>query len=123
MRKTVLAVIFIAGSLVGCNRESAEPEPMNALRSSKALIESNYGPDFWHDQYQRSTELWREAASYCNAPDHRHTENCELVLSITEQVGGSIGTPLPYPKSWSAPSAPHAGLSGLPPQGWPPATP
>ena len=56
MRKTVLAVIFVAVSLVGCNRESAKPEPLNALQSSNALIESTYGPDFWHDQYQRSTD-------------------------------------------------------------------
>ena len=123
MRKTVLVLIFVAVSLAGCNRESAEPEPLNAMRSSKALTESNFGSDFWHDQYQRNTDLWREAVSYCKAPDHRRTENCEVLLSVTEQPGASIGTPLPYPKTWSAPGAPHAGLPGLPPKGWPPPTP
>jgi hypothetical protein len=123
MRTTVLAVIFVAGSLVGCNRESIEPEPLNALRSSKALIESNFGPDFWQDQYRRRTELWHKAASYCKEPDHRLTGNCEVLLSVTEQRGASIGTPVPFPKSWSAPGAPHAGLPGLPPKGWASTTP
>jgi hypothetical protein len=123
MRRTVIVFVFIAISLGACNHEAAESNPLNALKSAQPLAMSNYGPGFWHDQYRRNTNLWRKAHKYCDQPDNRHTENCEVLSTLTEQPQAGIGTPVPYPKSWSAPDAPHAGLSGLPPNGWPPPTP
>jgi len=123
MRRTVIAFVFIAVSLGACNHEAAEPNPLDALKSAQPLAMSNYGPNFWRDQRQRRTELWHDAANYCNEPDNRNTENCEVLSSLTEQPQADVGAPVPYPKSWSAPGAPHAGLPGLPPSGWPPPTP
>jgi len=123
MRRTVIVFVFIAISLGACNHEAAESNPLNALKSAQPLAMSNYGPSFWHDQYRRNTNLWRKAHKYCDQLDNRHTENCEVLSTLTEQPQAGIGTPVPYPKSWSAPDAPHAGLSGLPPNGWPPPTP
>lgn len=123
MRKTILALLLIAVSLAACTRESVHPEPLQALKSPRPLIESNFGPDFWHDQHERRTHLWREASDYCNEPHNRHTENCEVLLSLTDQPRVGAHTPVPYPKSWSAPDAPHAGLPVFSPNGWPSPTP
>lgn len=123
MRRAFLAFVLVAFSLGACNRAAPEPNPLDALKSAHPLAMSNYGPDFWRDQRQRKTEIWRAAANYCNDPDNRHTENCEVLSSLTEQSQAGIGAPVPYPKSWSAPDAPHAGLPMIPPNGWRPPTP
>lgn len=108
--KTMLVCIAAAALCIsGCGKDAKQGEPIKALKSSEPLIASNYGPSFWHDQYQRKTELWREAFDYCNEPDRRETQNCEIVHSLTQQPPALSSSPVPYITS-PIPSGLRAGL-------------
>ncbi len=109
MKRAAYCLLAVALAFGACNREATEPQPLKALKSSQPLVASNYGPEFWADQYKRKTELWREASDYCGNPNRRHTENCQILLSVQQQPS-TLGTPIPYSKSWSAPGEPAAGV-------------
>jgi len=122
MTRTGRALTLIAVVLAACTHEPANQGPLGALKSSQPLIESNYGPDFWHDQYQRKTDLWRQASHYCTEADRRHTDNCEILLGLIEEPKPAAPS-VRWHSNWSAPGAPHAGLPELPLQRWPSPTP
>ena len=108
MRTIVICVAAaVVLSISACDRNEADP--LRALRSSEPLIASSYGPDFWHDQYRKNTQLWRDALDYCNRPDRRHTQNCEILLSLTQEPPALSSTPLPYVTS-PIPSGLRAGV-------------
>lgn len=81
-----LQIVFLASLLIpilmaACNKnESRAEESFSALASPQTV--ENYGYLHWNDQFQRKTDLWQKALTFCNQPDHRFYTNCQPVLAV-----------------------------------------
>ena len=56
----LLAAVLL---LTACKGKSHDDAPLAALQSPNAA--ENYSDQFWNDQLQRKTELWRKALNFC----------------------------------------------------------
>ena len=81
MKKLIvcLAIGFLLA--MGCNRHSGNgDDPVTTLASPQAA--TNYDYPFWNDQFQRKTDAWQKALSFCSQPDHKFLINCQPVLAV-----------------------------------------
>ena len=82
MKKLIVCVAIGVVIGIGCNRHSATngDDPVTTLASPQAA--TNYDYPFWNDQFQRKTDVWQKALSFCNQPDHKFLINCQPVLAV-----------------------------------------
>ena len=82
MKKLIVCVAIGFVFAMGCNRDSSTNgrDPVSTLASPQAA--TNYDYPFWNDQFQRKTDAWQKALSFCNQPDHRFLINCQPVLAV-----------------------------------------
>lgn len=82
MNKLIVCVVTAALVGIGCNHHSAATgdDPVSTLASPQAA--TNYDYPFWNDQFQRKTDAWKQALSFCNQPDHKFLINCQPVLAV-----------------------------------------
>lgn len=82
MKKLIICVAFGFLLAMGCNRHSTMNghDPVSTLASPQAA--TNYDYPFWNDQFQRKTDAWQKALSFCNQPDHKFLINCQPVLAV-----------------------------------------
>ncbi len=100
----VLAAFLFLGA---CNGKSDDTSaPLAALQSPNAA--ENYGDQFWNDQLQKKTELWSQALSFCQQPEHKFLINCQPVLAAAApRVPFSATMPSNGPGSWPPPGKDH----------------
>lgn len=100
----VLAAFLFLGA---CNGKSDDTSaPLAALQSPNAA--ENYGDQFWNDQLQKKTELWSQALSFCQQPEHKFLINCQPVLAAAApRVPFSATMPSNGPGSWLPPGKDH----------------
>jgi len=102
LKFSLLAALLL---LWACNGKSDDTSaPLAALESPNAA--ENYGDQFWNDQLQKKTELWNQALSFCQQPEHKFLINCQPVLaaaaprvpfSTTMPANGLVGGLVPIP--------------------------
>ncbi len=82
MKKLIVCVAISVVFGMGCNRHSETngDDPVTTLASPQAA--NNYDYPFWNDQFQRKTDAWQKALSFCNQPDHKFLINCQPVLAV-----------------------------------------
>lgn len=82
MKKLIVCVAIGVLFAFGCNRHSGATgdDPVTTLASPQAA--TNYDYPFWNDQFQRKTDAWQKALSFCNQPDHKFLVNCQPVLAV-----------------------------------------
>jgi hypothetical protein len=82
MKKLVVCVAIGVVVAIGCNRnqQTTGDDALAALASRQAA--TNYDYPFWNDQFQRNTDAWQKALSFCNQPDHKFLINCQPVLAV-----------------------------------------
>jgi hypothetical protein len=82
MKKLIVCVVIGVVFGMGCNRHrrADSPDPLTVLASPQAA--TNYDYPFWNDQFQRKTDAWQKALSFCNQPDHKFLINCQPVLAV-----------------------------------------
>ena len=82
MKKLIVCLAFGFLLATGCNRYSGTngDDPVATLASPQAA--TNYDYPFWNDQFQRKTDAWQKALSFCNRPDHKFLINCQPVLVV-----------------------------------------
>lgn len=78
LKLCVLAAFLFLGA---CNGKSDDTSaPLAALQSPNEA--EKYGYPFWNDQFNRKTDLWQKALSFCDQQDHKFLVNCQPVLSV-----------------------------------------
>ena len=82
MNKLIVCVAIAVLFAIGCNRhqEATGDDALAALASRQAA--TNYGYPFWNNQFQRKTDTWRKALTFCKEADHRFLINCQPVLAV-----------------------------------------
>jgi hypothetical protein len=82
MKKLIICVAIGVLFAIGCNHSSGNKssDPLVVLGSPQAA--TNYDYPFWNDQFQRKTDVWKKALSFCNQPDHKFLINCQPVLAV-----------------------------------------
>src|SRR5208337_1906013 len=103
LKFSLLAALLLLGA---CNGKSDDTSPLAALQSPNAA--ENYGDQFWNDQLQKKTDLWNQALSFCQQPEHRFLINCQPVLAAAApRVPFSATMPSNGPGSWPPPGKGH----------------
>jgi len=100
LKFSLLAALLLLGA---CNGKSDDTSaPLAALESPNAA--ENYGDQFWNDQLQKKTELWSQALSFCQKPEHKFLINCQPVLAAAApRVPFSATMRSNGPGSWPPP--------------------
>lgn len=82
MKKLIVCVAIGVLIGIGCNRHSGANggDPLAVLAAPQAA--TNYDYPFWNDQFQRKTDAWQRALSFCSQPDHKFLINCQPVLAV-----------------------------------------
>ena len=82
MKKLIVCVAIGIIFGMGCNRpqKTTADNALAALGSRQAA--TNYDYPFWNDQFQRKTDTWRKALTFCKQPDHKFLINCQPVLAV-----------------------------------------
>ncbi len=82
MKKLIVCVAIGVLIGIGCNRHSGAngDDPVSTLASPQAA--TNYDYPFWNDQFQRKTDVWQKALTFCKQPDHKFLINCQPVLAV-----------------------------------------
>lgn len=84
MKKMIICALFTITLLAGCGKS-----PLSVLRSEQ--FNSEFDNNYWYQQEQAKTTLWKLAVSYCK----RHTEkpNCGQVMQLLLMTSGSTTAP------------------------------
>lgn len=93
MKKLIVCAAIGVFFAIGCNRhqQATSDDALAALASRQAA--TNYDYPFWNDQFQRKTDTWQKALSFCKQPDHKFLINCQPVLAVAAPR-------IPFPKTW-----------------------
>lgn len=82
MKKLIVCVAIGFVLAMGCNRHMATNGDDSVATLASPQAATNYDYPFWNDQFQRKTDAWQKALSFCNQPDHKFLVNCQPVLAV-----------------------------------------
>ncbi len=84
--KRLAQIIFLGWLLIpllmaACHKNGSQADDsLSALASPQTA--DNYGYLYWNDRFQRKTDLWQKALTFCDQPDHKFYTNCQPVLAV-----------------------------------------
>lgn len=81
LRILFLAPLLIPLLMTACQKNESQAEGSLSALASPQTVE-NYGYPYWNDQFHRNTNLWQQALTFCNQPDHKFYTNCQPVLAV-----------------------------------------
>lgn len=81
-RITLLTSLLLPSLMAAAchHKDNQADDSLSALASPETA--ENYGYPYWNDQFQRKTDLWQKALTFCNQSDHKFSTNCQPVLAV-----------------------------------------